>query len=488
MNKILNSIKKSKILVIIPISIAFSALIYLLMVTKLFINTKEVFANLKTDAVPYIMTFLLVVLLLTMTGLFAKDDRATDFKKVRIYFIVCVLMLITITLSLVTDLYFSPYARPLALTGIFVAVVTSRKTALYSYFTQFLLILIVEGFMYNFSLDFVVPLLVNLLGGWIMISAIAQDDTRIKTIFTVVKMIPVHAIMALLLSFSLLNLTTEKLVAVLLTSSLSPILSGFLYLGLLPIFEAIFKIITPYYLSEITDITKGLLHKVSIEAPGTFSHSLEVSNLASACAFAIGEDAKLARAVALYHDIGKLNEPKVYKENLDSDELNPHDKITPELSISLIKKHVSYGVELLRREGMPKEIVNGAREHHGTLPISFFYHKATKYTDGYVNIDDYSYDGPLPSSKISAILMIVDGCEAAVRTLEDRNRTKVDELIKTIIEERMELEQFDNCAITFNDLKIIRKTLVDCFAGLYHERIEYPKLKILRHNDENQNI
>lgn len=477
-----NHWKFKKILISGIMSVCFAVVMFVLLTFKSMGDGAGYLANLADKPLETVMVFVVVVFIMSMSFVILNLETDTKQHPLKSQAFISFAMALTVALAVIADMYFGRYARPLALAGVFVSVVVNKRSAIYANVALAIMFIIVESYIFGFSVDTIVPSIQGLFAGTIMCIMVSRDDTRLKTVFTVVKLIPIYIAISALFYIAFYQYNGQDLQIILLQSAISPIVSGFVFLGVLPIFEAIFKIVTPYHLTELTDINKGLLARLAKEAPGTFNHSLAVANLAGACAVALGEDVRLARAMAYYHDIGKLSDPTVFKENLISDEQNPHDKLTPELSVSLIKKHVSYGIELLKKKGLPDEIIAGCAEHHGTLPIKVFYYKAMKFTDGVVNIDDYSYDGPTPTTKLTAVLMIVDGSEAAVRTLPDRSRRKVDEVIKAIIEERMELEQFDNCDITFRDLQTIRTALVDNFAGIYHERIEYPKFKISKKN------
>jgi putative nucleotidyltransferase with HDIG domain len=213
------------------------------------------------------------------------------------------------------------------------------------------------------------------------------------------------------------------------------------------------------------------------EAPGTFNHSIVVSNIAEACATAIEEDALLARTCAYYHDIGKLRRPEFFGEN-QADGQNLHDDLTPELSTNIIKAHTQDGYELVLKHRLPKVIADVCLQHHGTMPILYFYDKAKKFTDGEVDVKQYCYTGPKPQTKIAAIIMIADGCEAATRTVKDRSRENVKKVDRSIVNERMQMGQFDECEITIKELNIIIHTIVNNFTGIYHSRVEYPKVSL----------
>lgn len=250
-----------------------------------------------------------------------------------------------------------------------------------------------------------------------------------------------------------------------------------IFIVLLPMFESLFKKLTSFKLAELTDHKAGLIKKMIREAPGTFNHAIVVSNIAEACATAIDEDALLARTCAYYHDIGKLRRPEFFSEN-QPDGVNPHDDLTPELSTNIIKSHTRDGYMLLLKHRLPVEIADVCLQHHGTMPILFFYNKARKFTDGEVDVKQYCYAGPKPQTKIAAIIMIADGCEAATRTLKDRSRDNVKKVVRKIVNDRMELGQFDECEITIKELNIIIHTVVNNLTGIYHSRVEYPKVSL----------
>ena len=251
--------------------------------------------------------------------------------------------------------------------------------------------------------------------------------------------------------------------------------SAILFLFVLPIFEWMFNCLTVYRLREITAHDAPLLKKLRQGAPGTFNHSVMVAQLAEACAAALGENVDFARAAAYYHDVGKLHQPEYFTEN--QVDYNLHDELTPELSADIIRLHAQDGSDLIRAHRLPQFLGDVALEHHGTLPIRYFYAKALKLTDGELNIEDFSYPGPKPKTKIAAIIMIADGSEAAVRALSKRTPEAVEKMVRSVIEERMELDQFSECNITMQDLSNIKKTLVETLSGVYHHRVKYPSIK-----------
>lgn len=240
---------------------------------------------------------------------------------------------------------------------------------------------------------------------------------------------------------------------------------------LVPIVESVFNLTSDFKLMELTNHKAPLIRRLSTEAPGTFNHCLAVANFAEICADAIGEDTYLARACAYYHDVGKLNNVEYFTENQAG--YNPHDEILPEVSAEIIRKHTVDGYELCKQYRIPEEVARVAIEHHGTLPIMYFYNKAKSLTDGEVDMDEYRYYGEIPTGKIGAIIMICDSAEAAIRAMDNPTGDKVDKLLKGMIDERLKLGQFDNCAITMRDLTAIRSAIVGAYGGLFHKRIKY---------------
>ncbi len=255
----------------------------------------------------------------------------------------------------------------------------------------------------------------------------------------------------------------------------SGVLNVMLMFLIVPLWEVLFNVVSDFRLAEISSTSAPLLKKMYSIAPGSYNHSLVVANYCEACAVAIDENPFLARACAYYHDIGKMKNSKYYTEN-QMGIANPHDSLTPEASVTMIKNHVLNGLAMAKEAKLPFEIRKAIAEHHGTLPIKYFYLKAQRYTDGELPIKEFSYDGPRPTSKVSAILMICDACEAALRA-DDKKENAV-KIVEQIINERIEFGQFDNCNITFRDIQTIKQTIISTYQGVEHERIQYSSVKL----------
>ncbi|MGA8264714.1 MAG: HDIG domain-containing metalloprotein [Ignavibacteriaceae bacterium] len=253
------------------------------------------------------------------------------------------------------------------------------------------------------------------------------------------------------------------------------LISPVLTYGMLIFFEKIFKITTDLTLLELSNFDRPLLKDLARKAPGTFNHSMTMGTLAEAAAEIVGANPLLARVGAYYHDIGKTIYPQNFVENqLDSQ--NVHENLSPEESVSIIAKHVVEGINLAKDSDIPQEIIDFIPMHHGTMVMSFFYEKAKKlYGEEKVNIEDYKYPGPKPNSKETAIIMLADGCESAVRSIDEPDPTKVENLISKIIKTRVDDGQLDDSPITFSDISKIKEAFIGILLGQHHRRIRYPK-------------
>jgi len=268
--------------------------------------------------------------------------------------------------------------------------------------------------------------------------------------------------------------------AMLFWAALNGIFSGMLTLGFLPPLEHALNAITPFRLMELSDLNTPILRKLFTAAPGTYSHSLIVANLAEQACQDIGANALLARVGAYYHDIGKMENPGYFVEN--QTDHNRHDEIAPRLSATIIRSHVKLGIEKAHSLGLPKDVIDIIREHHGNSIISWFYNKAVEQEE-IVNTEDFTYPGNPPRSKESAVVMLADIAEAAVRTLSKPTAGKIEKFIQQLFEAKVEQGQLSQSDLSFRDLEIIKMAFVKILAGYYHSRIEYPKQKE-EHNNE----
>jgi cyclic-di-AMP phosphodiesterase PgpH len=241
------------------------------------------------------------------------------------------------------------------------------------------------------------------------------------------------------------------------------------------IFEKAFGFLSDVSLMELCDSNSPLLRELAYKAPGTFQHSLQVANLAEAATFRIGGNPLLARAGAMYHDIGKIDMPGYFIENLTSQK-NPHDDLPFEESARIIKSHVVKGIEKARKNKIPEPIIDFIRTHHGTTRLQYFYQSFLKnYPDKIPDEQEFRYPGPLPFSKETTVLMMADSVEASSRALHNADEKSITELIEKIIGGQIEQQQFVNCPVTLKDISDIKVIFKKMLMSIYHVRVEYPE-------------
>lgn len=246
-----------------------------------------------------------------------------------------------------------------------------------------------------------------------------------------------------------------------------------LAVALLPIAETFTGIETDLTLLEWSDLNRPLMQRLSLEAPGTYAHTIAIANLAEAAARAIGANALLARVGAYYHDIGKIAKPQYFVEN-QAKGRNPHDSLRPGASAQIIRDHVQAGLMLAAEQRLPKALRAFIAEHHGTGSISYFLEKAKKSDEAVGNADDFAYPGPLPQSAETAVVMLADGIEAATRVLADPTPEKIRGVVEHIVRQRIEQGQLKDAPLTLRKLEIIKEEFTRVLVGMYHNRIEYP--------------
>jgi putative nucleotidyltransferase with HDIG domain len=243
-----------------------------------------------------------------------------------------------------------------------------------------------------------------------------------------------------------------------------------------PIYESAFDVLTDMKLLELSNADNPLLRQLAIQTPGTSYHSFMVGVLAEEAAKAIGANPLLARTGCLYHDVGKLAAPNMYIENQKGGP-NPHDKVSPLDSVRIITGHVRRGIQMANEADLPPQIIDFIPQHHGTRVLAYFYHKAKAQAEARgdtVNIDDFRYPGPKPQSKEAVILMLADGAEASVRSLEEHTADNIRAIVKKIAETVVADGQLDESSVTMSELTVIRESLINTLINIYHHRISYP--------------
>lgn len=402
------------------------------------------------------------------------DAKASPFKQNNMVLLPPIIIVSIILCFLSSEI--NLYLRPYALSSMLSVFLIGKRHALINtvYFAILMMLIdsVSSGVIFLFDRELIVSFLLTVIIGAISVFMLDGVGSRIKVILTGV----ILSIPALLASFGLeLSSGYYELLKSVNSAFLSGVLAAVLTTVILPIFESLFRVVTTFRLEELTDHKQKLLKELAERAPGTFNHTVIVAMIAEACSNAIGENPLLARACAYYHDVGKLKNPEMFTENQTG--YNPHDDLSPELSTDIIRSHAQDGAKLIRQSRLPEVIAETAEQHHGTMPIRYFYVKAQKYTDGELDISRFCYQGPKPLTKINVIIMISDACEARVRSIKDRTYENVNKAVGEMIEERLDMDQLSECDITLKELSIIKNTITNTLAGVYHDRVKYPKLK-----------
>ena len=327
-----------------------------------------------------------------------------------------------------------------------------------------------------FSTEMVLLLLCGIIGGIVSVLFLRGKPQRFRMVLCGLIVAVVNV--ALIAATGLM--TSNDLHTVLFNAAWSiggGVLSALLAAGFQPVFEAAFNLATPSKLLELANPNHPLLRRLLIEAPGTYHHSIIVANLAEAAAEKIGANPFLARTGAYFHDVGKLKRPLYFKENQMGD--NPHDRTDPYVSAAILTTHTRDGVQLAQKYHLPPEIQRIISEHHGDTPVMYFYHKALQQSDGKpVDIADFRYDGPRPCTKESAVIMLADTIEAAVRSMPDPTPQAIERFIEKLVRGKLEDGQLSNSPLTLKDIDGICEAFATVLNGVFHERIEYPNVKI----------
>ncbi|MFH1428266.1 MAG: HDIG domain-containing metalloprotein [Candidatus Margulisiibacteriota bacterium] len=360
----------------------------------------------------------------------------------------------------------SGYLVPIPMAGILLSILLNPLLALY----VVVHLSIMTGVLYNFDMGLFYVLLFSSVISIYTVRNATQRGTITKT--------GLEICIVNIVLITLLGIYKHESTGIILTKWIWGIVNGagssILSLGLIPVLEHLFKIITPMRLVELANPSQPLLKKLMVEAPGTYQHSLMVANLAEAAAESIGANALLVRVGSYYHDIGKIKRPSFFIEN-QRWAGNPHDKIDPKLSTLIITSHPKDGLALLKEYRMPEFLNDFVLEHHGTGLVGYFYRQMINQKEQGIDEHQFRYEGPKPQSKETAILMLADSVEAAVRALGKTTHTKIENVIAKIFQEKCDDNQFENTPLTFADISLIKNTFIETLSSAYHKRIEYPE-------------
>ncbi len=422
-----------------------------------------------------------VTVLITLAYLFFVFENKHVLMRISKIIEIFLLLYISLLISFILGKSFkAAAARPLFFFALMAAMLFRRRDGLFLNTVFSLIVLILDRFVEDLTgiemYDAYAGFLSTYCGGILAIFLFRRVKTRIGSVLIgLILLLPIEAINMILHIPSGIT-TVRQALDQILYGALDCIFSVMLFMLLLPLFEWVFAELTVFRLRELTSDDSKIIKMLKSQAPGTYNHSVVVAQLVEACAREIGEDPELARAAAYYHDVGKLKSPEMFTEN--QADFNFHAELAPELSVDIIRSHAKDGAKLIKQHHLPDFFADICMQHHGTLPIKYFYVKALKLSDGELNVENYSYAGPVPTTKIAAIIMIADAAEAASRSLSDRSPEKVEALVRSLIEERLDLDQFVDCNITMRELSVVKSTIVNQLTGVYHSRISYPKLTV----------
>lgn len=416
----------------------------------------------------YALVFIGTIIFLSYMKFFEKQ-----FLEPRYLSILSVLSLTLAMIAVMLPTGFSPYVLPIPAYVLILSIFTNPRVAMVA--ITVLLTVLTVGVQYDtqFLITFILLSLVSM----ITISRICYSRRfdLMKVGFAISLSGLIIVLCIYMLEKCLISVSSLLIVKNSAYILLNGIISSMIALGTLPLFESLFQIITQYGLAEFADHNQPLLKRLQIEAPGTYHHSLMVSNLCEAAAEAIGANPILARVGAFYHDIGKLKRPLFFVENQSYFGIeNPHTKLNPRLSKMVITAHPKDGVELAKEYHLPSVINNFILQHHGEGLAKYFYNQAV-IEEGIENVkeEQFRYTGPKPNMKETAILMISDAVESAVRSLKNPTPEEIDNIIDKIIVERLNDTQLADSPLTLHDIKVIAATFSRILRGMQHNRIKY---------------
>ncbi len=423
--------------------------------------------NSKFNISLYLALAIMVIIVMYIQNRYLKKYYKDIYNNSSKLIMINIITIMTIVFARVFSIA-SPYLIPLACTPILLTLLLNYRISLVVSITNIILMAVAV----SFNTEIIILAIVSVIVGATFLKKMQQRNDIVYSCIYI-------AILNGVMTLSISALVTSNLKEILLDTAfilVGSLLSGILSTGLLPFFESMFDIVTNVKLLELSNPNNPLLKKLLMEAPGTYHHSVIVANLAEVATEAVGGNALLARIGAYYHDIGKTKKPYFFKENQLGKE-NPHDDITPELSKLLIISHVKDGLELAKEYKLPKVIQDFIPTHHGKTLVKYFYLTAKNNAENPDDIkeEDYMYPGPKPKTKEQCILMLADSVEAAVRSINNPTKEKIENMVDNIVKDKLSSGQLDDSQLTISDVKKIKKCFLKTLNGIYHERIEYPK-------------
>ncbi|HED23774.1 MAG TPA: HDIG domain-containing protein [Firmicutes bacterium] len=429
----------------------------------------------QADYPAYIGLFLLLAVVFILVGGYIYIFVNDVFNSPALLLLMGLVFFVTLVFSVAAS-YFSGFFIPVAMGVILITVLFGYKLALINNFALALMVGLITGGEFSY-------ILVALMGGLVSIYAVTRLSQRsdLARAGFYVSATNLVLILAVYLFFGNVSMETDSLINFSYSAIAgvgNGIFSAVVAIGLLPFLESLFGVTTAITLLELSNPNHPLLREMLLKAPGTYYHSMMVSNLAEAAADRLKANSLLTRVGAYYHDIGKLKRPYFFSENQLSGE-NPHEKLSPNLSALIIGAHPKDGLEMGRKHRLPEPVIEIAAQHHGTSMISFFYQQAVEQngTDK-VEAEKFRYEGPKPQTKEAAIIMLADTVEAGVRSLTKPTSNRVEMMVRRMIKEKLEDGQLDQSDLTLKELDVIADAFIYIMSGIYHSRIEYPEKEL----------
>jgi putative nucleotidyltransferase with HDIG domain len=357
------------------------------------------------------------------------------------------------------------FFMPTALVSIILSLLRNRRETIIFVLIQSVLVF----FVLNFNSQALYFTLFSGLGSCLVVEGAEKRIDLIKGgVFIALVQILLALLMMIIIPAPLKIMFFSVLVA-----GINGIISGFLSLTVLPLFEHILNPCTTFRLQELSDLNTPIIKRMLALAPGTYSHSINIANLAETGCRNIGANALLARVGSYYHDIGKIDQAKYFSEN--QKEYNKHDDMKTTLSVAVIKSHVKIGIETAKKMNLPKGVIDIIAQHHGTSVIEYFYQQAVKEKGvENVSLEDYSHNGPRPQTKEAAVVMLADMAEAATRSMVKPTVNKLEKFLWDLIMVRFKDGELNECGMTLQELEVVKSSFVHVLTGHYHNRIEYP--------------
>jgi cyclic-di-AMP phosphodiesterase PgpH len=436
-------------------------------------SLKQAYETKRGDNIEYFLVILgrliiisMVIVLMFLYLLFSRRELF-DHKR-KLSFILLMIVLMVFMAGVATKVKFiNIYMVPMAILPILIRIFFDSRTAIFSLLVTTLLI----GYFAPNSYEYI---LLQIIAGIIAVFTLNKLYKRSHLVISAFTVFLVYSVIYLSMSMvqegSLKTINWEALKWFGFSS-----IFIFITYPLIYIFEKVFGFVSDVTLIELSDTNQPLLRKLAEQAPGTFQHSIQVANLAEAVIHRIGGNPFLVRAGALYHDIGKTFDPEYFIEN-QALGMNPHDQIDHMKSSGIIIDHVANGARLARKHGLPEILVSFITTHHGTTQTDYFYKMYQKENpEENVDANLFTYPGPLPQNKETAVLMLIDGIEAATRSLKEKSVENIREMIENIVEQKIRANQLINADLTFREISILKATLLEKLVNIYHVRIEYPK-------------